>query len=150
MMRIIVVLLIAVIGISAAWRVDNYKARVKTQDEVIANLQDASKRDHETLKAEREWAASRENVIAELAKIGKDMQTMREEVDFQNREQQKTLQELVKNDKAIQKYMAAAVPPKLGVQYQRPATTDPTQYGPGGSVRPDAVPITGKTGVKGK
>lgn len=150
MMRVIVVLLIAVIGISAAWRVDNYKARVKTQDEVIANLQDASKRDHETLQAERDWAKSRENVIGELLKIGKDMQTMREEVDLQNREQAKTLQELVKNDKAIQKYMAATVPAKLGVQYERPATTDPTQYGPSGSVRSNPVPAAGKASTKGK
>lgn len=144
MMRVVVVLLIAIIGVSAAWRVDNYKARVKTQDQVIENLQDSIKRDQQTLTEERAWAKNREEVIGALLQIGKDMQVMREEVDLQNREQQKTLQELVRNDKAIQKYMAAAVPPKLGVQYERPATTDPTQYRPGGGVRADPVPATGK------
>lgn len=150
MMRVIVVLLIAVIGVASAWRVDNYKARVKTQDEVIANLQESKKRDQETLIEERAWAKNREQVIGALLQIGQDMKTMQEQVDLQNREQQKTLQELIKNDKAIQKYMAAAVPAKLGLQYERPSTTDPTKYGSGGTVRPDAVPAAGKKAAKDK
>lgn len=150
MMRIIVVLLIAIIGVSAAWRVDNYKARVKTQDTVIENLQGSMKRYQETLDEERAWAKNREQVIGALLQISQDMKTMKSEVDLQNREQAKTLQELVKNDKAIQKYMLAAVPPKLGVQYQRPSTTDPTQYGPGRAVQPKPVPAAGAKPAKVK
>lgn len=144
MMRVTVVLLIAAIGLGSAWQLERSRSRVKLQDQTITTLQDQVKRDAATIEQERAWASNREDVIKALLEIGKDVQNMQDEIRQQDRARAKTLQELIKNDKAIRDYMALAVPVNLGLQYERRATTDPTNYGPSGSVPPNAVPAAGK------
>lgn len=144
MIRVVVVLLIAVIGLGSAWQLERSRGRVALQDATITALQSQAKKDTITIEQERQWAASRESVIKALLEIGKDIQTMQDEIRQQDKERAATLQELIKNDKAIRDYMRLAVPAKLGLQYERKATTDPTQYGPSRSVPSNSVPAAGK------
>lgn len=148
MMRLIVVLLIAVIGLGSAWQLERSRSRVALQDKTIATLQEQAKKDTITIEQERAWAENRENVIKALLEIGKDVQTMQDEIRQQDKERAATLQELIKNDKAIRDYMRMAVPTNLGLQYERKATTDPTKYGSSGSVSSGPVRDAGKTAPK--
>lgn len=144
MIRVVVVLLIATIGLGSAWQLERARSRVALQDQTILSLQEQAKKDTITISQEREWAQSREGVIKALLEIGKDVQSMQDEIRQQDKERAATLKELIKNDKAIRDYMRMAVPANLGVQYERKATTDPTQYGPGRSVPTDPVRLPGK------
>lgn len=144
MIRVCIVLLIAVLGLSSAYLYERASSRIKLQDQTIISLQEQVKRDATTIQEERAWAKNRENVIAALLQIGKDIQNMQDEVRQQDKQRAAALKELIKNDKAIRDYMALAVPAKLGLQYERKATTDPTQYGPSGSVPTGSVPTAGK------
>jgi hypothetical protein len=148
MMRLCVVLLIAVIGLGSAWQLERSRSRVALQDATITALQDQAKKDTITISQEREWAQSRENVIKSLLEIGKDVQNMQDEIRQQDKARAATLQELIKNDKAIRDYMAMAVPDKLGMQYERAATTDPTKYGASGSMSSSPVRNAGKSAPK--
>jgi hypothetical protein len=148
MMRILVVLLIACIGLGSAWQLERSRSRVALQDKTISVLQDQAKKDTITIEQERAWASNRENVIAALLQIGKDVQTMQDEIRQQDKERAATLQELIKNDKAIRDYMRMAVPANLGLQYERKATTDPTKYGPSGSLPSNSVPSASKGSAK--
>lgn len=130
MMRVIVVLLIAAIGLGSAWQLERSRGRVNLQDATIASLQAQAKTTDELLRREREWSSSRETVITALLQVGVDIQVMQDEIRKQDVEQSNVLKELIKNDKVIRDYMQLAVPHDLGVQYERRATTDPTQYGP--------------------
>lgn len=148
MMRVIVVLLIAAIGLGSAWQLERARSRVVLQDATITSLQNQAKKDTITIEQERQWAASRESVISALLAIGKDVQSMQDEIRQQDRERAATLQELIKNDKAIRDYMRMVVPANLGLQYERKATTDPTKYGASGSVSTSPVRDAGKTATK--
>jgi SMC interacting uncharacterized protein involved in chromosome segregation len=155
MIRAVVVLLIAVIGLGSAWQLERSRGRVALQDATISTLQtqtktlqDQAKKDTITIEQERAWAASRESVIQALLAIGKDVQNMQDEIRQQDKERAATLQELIKNDKAIRDYMRMAVPTNLGLQYERKATTDPTKYGASGSMSTSPVRDAGKTAPK--
>lgn len=148
MMRFVVVLLIAVIGLGSAWQLERARGRVALQDATIAALQTQAKKDTITIEQERQWAESREGVIKALLAIGKDVQSMQDEIRQQDKERAATLQELIKNDKAIRDYMRMAVPSNLGLQYERKATTDPTKYGASGSMSTSPVRDAGKTAPK--
>lgn len=148
MIRAVVVLLIAVIGLGSAWQLERARSRVSLQDATISSLQAQAKKDTITIEQERAWAASRESVIQALLAIGKDVQNMQDEIRQQDKERAATLQELIKNDKAIRDYMRMAVPANLGLQYERKATTDPTKYGTGGSVSTSPVRDAGKNAPK--
>lgn len=148
MMRIIVVLLIAVIGATSAWQLERTRSRIALQDKTITALQEQANKDTATITVERQWAESRETVIRSLLEIGKDIQTMQDEIRQQDKERAATLQELVKNDKAVREYMRMAVPANLGLQYERKATTDPTQYGTSRGVPSNTVRDAGKAAPK--
>lgn len=130
MMRIMVVLLIAAIGLGSAWQLERSRSRVALQDLTITSLQQQAKTTEELLKREREWSSSREVVIGALLQVGVDIQIMQDEIRKQDTAQSAVLRELIKNDKAIRDYMQLSVPHDLGVQFERNATTDPTKYGP--------------------
>lgn len=148
MIRVCIVLLIATIGLGSALLYEKAQRRIQLQDATITSLQEKNQTITVSLDAEREWAKSRESVIAALVKIGEDVKMMQDQITVQDQENRKALKELIANDKQVRDYMALSVPTALGMRYERKATTDPTQYGPGGSVRPNPVPIPKSGGTK--
>ncbi len=153
MIRIVVVLLIAMIGVSSALMADRYRLKMNAQAIVIASQQAVIADAAADLKAEREFGESRESVIKAMFKIGEDMEEIRTTLRTQDQANRKVLQELIKNDKQVRDYMVLTIPSALGLQYARPETTDPTRYGPennepGREVQPGSVPSTGKGSTK--
>lgn len=61
-----------------------------------------------------------------------------------------TLQDLKDHDQAVAEYLRGAVPAVYGVQFERPATTDPLAYKPGAAVRASAVPAASPPGNPGQ
>ncbi|MEG0063003.1 MAG: hypothetical protein RR740_00220 [Pseudomonas sp.] len=147
MMRITVVLLIAAIGLGSAWQLERSRSRVKLQDQTIAHLQEQAKITKDSLDQEREWAKGREDVIKALTAIGVDVKLMQDQIKAQDLATRKALKELIANDKTVRDYMAMPVPGSLGVLYERKGTTDPTQYGSSGSLRPNSVPVPTASGT---
>jgi hypothetical protein len=150
MIRIAIVLLIAVLGLSSALLYEKAQHRIKLQDATITSLQDTKKITDEALDQERKWSASRETVISGLLQIGVDIKLMQGQIADQDLATRNAMKELLKNDKAVRDYMALSVPANLGVLYERKATNDPTQYGSSGSVRPNPVQIPKSGGTKNK
>lgn len=153
MIRFIVVMLIAMIGLTSALTVDRYRLKMNAQAQVIASQQAVIADAAADLKAEREFGESRESVIKAMFKIGEDMEEIRTTLRTQDQANRKVLQELIKNDKQVRDYMVLTIPSALGLQYARPETTDPTRYGPennepGGKVQPGSVQNAGKGSTK--
>lgn len=148
MIRIIIVLVIAGLGLSSAFMVQSLRGSLNlANDKVVSQAQTIKDRDA-SLQAEREWATQTKLVLAALVDIGKEMETLRGVMREQDTIQANALKELIKNDKAVRDYMQLAVPSNLGVQYIRNPTTDPTKWRPNASVQPSSVPATGKGAVK--
>ena len=115
--------------------------KIETRDKDIATLQSTVDAQKASLQREVDWSASRENVIKSLLVIGEDIKKVQDQIKANDKASQAALKELIKNDKEVRDYMAQPVPAALGLQYQRPATTDPTQYRSGRSVHSDAMPV---------
>lgn len=148
MIRALVVLLIAAIGISCALAVDRMRIQLNARDDKIAQMQMVITDREADLAAERAWSASRETVLQAMVEIRKDMEGMRTTLRDQSRSQRKALQELIQNDKEVRDYMQLAVPSNLGMQYVRKQTTDPAQWRPSPSVQPGTVPAAGEGSAK--
>lgn len=144
MIRALVVMLIAAIGISCALAVDRMRIQLNAKSAEISRLEDTVKDKDSMLTAERAWSASRESVIKAMLTISTDIETIRTTVRTQRQESKVAFEELLKNDKAVRDYLDQSVPDSLGLLYERPATTDPTKYRSGGSVPASRVPAAGK------
>lgn len=148
MIRICIVLIIATLGLGSALMYERARHRIEVQDTTIKALVEKDASVQITLNQEREWAKGREDVIAALLTIGVDIKMMQDQIKTQDQANRKALKELIANDKVVRDYMARAVPANLGLLYERKATNDPTQYGSGGSVRPNPVSIPRSGGAK--
>lgn len=148
MIRALVVMLIAAIGISCALAVDRMRIQLNHANSVIAARDQTIKEKDEVLTAERAWSASRESVIKAMLTISTDIETIRTTVRTQRQESKLAFEELLKNDKVVRDYLNESVPDNLGMLYERPATTDPTKYRSGGSVPSGAVPAPSQKGSK--
>ena len=148
MIRLVIVLVIAGLGLSSAFMVQSLRSKLgAANDKVVAQALVIQDRDA-SLKVEREWASQTKFVLEALTGIGKEMEVMRGVMHEQDTIQAKALKELIQNDKEVRDYMQLAVPANLGMQYVRTPTTDPTKWRPGASVQPRSVPATGKGAVK--
>lgn len=68
----------------------------------------------------------------------------------QSRAQSRALEELKRNDETIAEYLRAPVPASLGRLYQRPATTDPSDYRKPPELRIDSVPASSASSATDK
>lgn len=141
MIRVCIVLVIAIIGLGSSLLYEKAQNRIKLQDATIQSLQEKNRDVIISLDQEREWSKSRESVIAALLRVGEDIKIMQDQISAQGVAHRKDMKELIANDKQVREYMALTVPDSLGMRYERKATTDPTQYGPSGSLRYNPVPI---------
>lgn len=144
MIRVLVVLLIAAIGLSCALAVDRMRIQLNAANAVIEQREGTIKTLDAALASERSWSASREHTISAMIKISEDINTMRSTIRDQGRVSQKAFEELLKNDAQVRDYLAMPVPEPLGLLYKRSRTTDPTNYGPSGTVPTDSVRVPGK------
>lgn len=143
MIRVLVVLLIAAIGLSCALAVDRLRIQLSASEEKIEQMNLVIADRDADLAAERAWSASRETVLEAMVAIRKDMEGVRITLRDQDRSQRKALQELIQNDKQVRDYMQLAVPAALGMQYVRTQTTDPEKWRSGTGVQPSSVPAAG-------
>lgn len=150
MIRVLVFLLVAAIGVSCALAVDRLRIQLNAANAVILNQNKALEVAREDLEQERLWANTREGVIKAMLEISKDMETIRITLRTQDQAHRKALKELIENDKEVRAYMALSIPDPLGLQYARPETTDPTEYRSSGSVPSGQVPATSKSPAKVK
>lgn len=115
--------------------------RIETRDNEITALKITNQSQQEALAREVDWSQNRENVIKSLLLIGEDVKKVQDQIKAQDKANRAALKELIANDKEVRDYMSQPVPAALGLRYARPATTDPTKYGPSGSVHPDSMPV---------
>lgn len=115
--------------------------RIESRDKDIAALELVNQAQKSALASEVEWSANRENVIKALLEIGEDIKEVQDQIKVQDKANRAALKELIANDKEVRDYMLQPVPAALGLRYERSATTDPTKYRSGGSVRPDPMPV---------
>lgn len=150
MIRFIVVLLIASIGLSCALAVDRLRIKLDAKNTEITALKDDIKQRDDSLAAERAWSASRESVIKAMLEISTDIEAIRTTVRTQRQESRQAFEELIKNDQAVRDYLTQSVPDNLGLLYERPRTTDPTKYRPSGSLPSGGVRVPGAEAAKDK
>lgn len=83
----------------------------------------------------------------QLQQIQQRMQLLSQTVTRNAADHGRALEELKRNDQAVADYLAAAVPADLGRLYERPETTDPSEYRAPALLRADPVPPAGSTAV---
>lgn len=137
-------------GVLALWRIDAAEGdRALAAQAVTHNA--------ELLASERARTAEQSAVIADqhdqLARMtdaDKAFRALAQTITRDGAATRQTLQELKENDQAVAEYLRGAVPAVYGVQFERPATTDPLAYRPGAAVRASAVPAASAPGNPGQ
>lgn len=94
--------------------------------------------------------AEQQRQIGQITEIDQRMRALAQTVSSNARAQGAALEELRRNDQAVDEYLRGLVPAGLGRLYERPETTDPAAYRspavlPAGGVRP-----AGATGGAGE
>ncbi|HBN9844644.1 TPA: hypothetical protein SMS98_001324 [Pseudomonas aeruginosa] len=94
--------------------------------------------------------AEQQRQIGQITEIDQRMRALAQAVSTNARVQGTALEELRRNDQAVDEYLRGLVPAGLGRLYERPETTDPGAYRgptvlPAGAVRP-----TGTAGGAGE
>lgn len=137
------------IGVLALWRIDAAESARDLAEQAATHKA-------EQLQASRARTLEQAGVIAEqrgqLAKAAEADRLFRsiaQTIAKDGAATRQTLKELKDNDQAVAEYLRGAVPAVYGVQFERPATTDPLAYKSGAALSAGGLPAAGPPGNPG-
>ena len=136
--------LLAALGAGLVWwglapRIDLQAQRADVAEKAAADLQ-------QMVSLQASVLAEQQRQIGQITEIDQRMRALAQTVSSNARAQGAALEELRRNDQAVDEYLRGLVPAGLGRLYERPETTDPGAYHspavlPAGGVHPAGAAV---------
>lgn len=134
------------IGVLALWRIDAAEnAQALAEQSVTHNAALLASEQARTAEQSALIADQRDQ-MGRMTDADKAFRALAQTITRDGAATRQTLQELKENDQAVAEYLRGAVPAVYGVQFERPATTDPRGYKPRAAVPAGGLPAASAAG----
>jgi len=134
------------IGVLALWRIDAAEnAQALAEQSVTHNAALLASEQARTAE-QSELIADQRDQMGRMTDADKAFRALAQTITRDGAATRQTLQELKENDQAVAEYLRGAVPAVYGVQFERPATTDPLDYKPRAAVSAGGLPASSAAG----